>query len=369
MPHMAEDKVTVDAPEPNDTSSKPSTPHSKSGWDGKLRVNKQAILANPEALSDPEYSDDDAPPDIDVQHSRITSIPALRLERFPNLRRLGLRQNSIQNIELPESIAPQLEELELYDNLVKHIDGLEECKDLQSLDLSYNKLKHIKNLSNLKKLDHLYFVQNRLSKIENLEELVNLTYLELGANRIREIAGLETLTKLEHLWLGQNKITELKGLSTLSNLRTLSIQANRITSLSGIETLPQLTELYVSDNQIPSLEPLRQNTKLEILDFQPNPISSLAGLEDMPELENVWASNCQVSDFREIERVLRDKEKLEEVYFEGNPVQRSGPVLYRNKVRLALPQVTKIDAGKSEFDMITLGDGDTDSSAVYVKAT
>ncbi|KAI7667561.1 L domain-like protein, partial [Hortaea werneckii] len=225
---MAEDKITVDAPEPSDAPSKPSTPHSKSGWDGKLRVNKQATLANPEALSDPEYSDDDAPPicwmtkirvqrqvissgphlqmittdhfqDIDVQHSRITSIPALRLERFPNLRRLGLRQNSIQNIELPESIAPQLEELELYDNLVKHIAGLEECKELQSLDLSYNKLKHIKNLSNLKKLDHLYFVQNRLSKIENLEELVNLTYLELGANRIREIAGLETLTKLEHL--------------------------------------------------------------------------------------------------------------------------------------------------------------------------
>ncbi|KAK3718213.1 protein phosphatase regulatory subunit Sds22 [Vermiconidia calcicola] len=48
--------------EPNGSSSKPSTPHSKSGWDGKLRVNKQAILANPEALSDPEYSDEDAPP-------------------------------------------------------------------------------------------------------------------------------------------------------------------------------------------------------------------------------------------------------------------------------------------------------------------
>jgi protein phosphatase 1 regulatory subunit 7 len=36
--------------------------HSKSGWDGKLRVNKQATLANPEALTDPEYSDEDAPP-------------------------------------------------------------------------------------------------------------------------------------------------------------------------------------------------------------------------------------------------------------------------------------------------------------------
>ena len=29
------------------------------GWDGKLRVEKQVILSNPEALSDPEYSDSD----------------------------------------------------------------------------------------------------------------------------------------------------------------------------------------------------------------------------------------------------------------------------------------------------------------------
>jgi protein phosphatase 1 regulatory subunit 7 len=46
----------------NGNASKPNTPHSRSGWDGKLRVNKQATLANPEALSDPEYSDEDAPP-------------------------------------------------------------------------------------------------------------------------------------------------------------------------------------------------------------------------------------------------------------------------------------------------------------------
>lgn len=29
------------------------------GWDGKLRVPKSTTLANPEALSDPEYSDED----------------------------------------------------------------------------------------------------------------------------------------------------------------------------------------------------------------------------------------------------------------------------------------------------------------------
>ena len=34
-------------------------PRNSKGWDGKLRVPKTAVLANPEALSDPEYSDED----------------------------------------------------------------------------------------------------------------------------------------------------------------------------------------------------------------------------------------------------------------------------------------------------------------------
>jgi protein phosphatase 1 regulatory subunit 7 len=36
-----------------------SGPRNSKGWDGKLRMPKTATLANPEALSDPEYSDDE----------------------------------------------------------------------------------------------------------------------------------------------------------------------------------------------------------------------------------------------------------------------------------------------------------------------
>ena len=32
------------------------------GWDGKLRVEKKAVVTNADALSDPECSDEDAPP-------------------------------------------------------------------------------------------------------------------------------------------------------------------------------------------------------------------------------------------------------------------------------------------------------------------
>ena len=32
------------------------------GWDGKLRVDRRAVVSNAEILSDPEHSDEDAPP-------------------------------------------------------------------------------------------------------------------------------------------------------------------------------------------------------------------------------------------------------------------------------------------------------------------
>lgn len=64
-------------------------------------------------------------------------------------------------------------------------------------------------------------------------------------------------------------------------------------------------------------------------------------------LEELWGSNNQLASFEEVERQLRDKEELKTVYFEGNPLQMKAPALYRNKVRLAIPQIMQIDA--SEF--------------------
>jgi len=37
----------------------PKSARSSTGWDGKLRIEKKLELVNPEALSDPEYSDEE----------------------------------------------------------------------------------------------------------------------------------------------------------------------------------------------------------------------------------------------------------------------------------------------------------------------
>ena len=51
-----------------------------------------------------------------------------------------------------------------------------------------------------------------------------------------------------------------------------------------------------------------------------------------------------IISFEEVERELADKNELNTVYFEMNPLQLKNPALYRNKIRLALPQIQQIDA-------------------------
>ncbi len=215
MPASDSPQERNSSPQPKPSPSKPFL--DSKGWDGKLRQpskettssstnpNRKAILSNPEALTDPEYSDPDAPPpdllpadedllddcsedstDIDLVHCRISSILSLQLSRFPAVERLCLRQNAISSIQFPEGFGQNLQDLDLYDNLIKHVHGLEGfCESLESLDLSFNKIKHIQGVERLNKLRDLYFVQNRIHKIEGLDSLGKLRMLELAANRIR----------------------------------------------------------------------------------------------------------------------------------------------------------------------------------------
>lgn len=103
----------------------------------------------------------------------------------------------------------------------------------------------------------------------------------------------------------------------------------------------------MSHNAITDLSGLEENTSLRVLDFSNNQVSKLEHLSHLKNLEELWASNNQLSSFDEVERELRDKENLQTVYFEGNPLQTRAPALYRNKVRLAIPHIMQVDASKS----------------------
>lgn len=133
----------------------------------------------------------------------------------------------------------------------------------------------------------------------------------------------------------------------LTNIRLLSIQSNRLTEISGLSSLVNLEELYISHNALTKISGLESNVNLHIIDISNNEISHLENISHLTHLEELWASSNQLASFGEIERELKDKKELETVYFEGNPLQFKGPAVYRNKVRLMLPQIKQIDASKT----------------------
>ena len=135
-----------------------------------------------------------------------------------------------------------------------------------------------------------------------------------------------------------------QNISSLSNLKILSLQSNRLPKISGLSQLVNLEELYVSHNLLSEISGLDRNMNLRVLDISNNKVTNLARLAHLHNLKELWASSNQLASFDEVERELATKESLKTVYFEGNPLQTKNPVLYRNKIRLALPQIQQIDA-------------------------
>lgn len=287
---------------------------------------------------------------VDLVHLKILALEDLNLFRFKNLKRLFLRQNLIESIaELEVLPLENMEEIDLYDNRIKHISkSVNLFPNLKTLDLSFNKIKNIKNIDRLTKLENLYFVQNKISTIDNLSTLTNLKNLELGGNRIKEIGehDLEGLDNLEEIWLGKNLITKLNNLQYLKSLKILSIQSNKLKKIEGLETLENLEELYLSHNFITSIEGLEKNTKLTTLDITSNKITKIENLRHLQNLTDLWASFNQIDQpFESLKEELGHLANFDTIYLEGNPIQTNNPTQYRRKLILNLgPSLQKIDA-------------------------
>ncbi|EIW83980.1 L domain-like protein [Coniophora puteana RWD-64-598 SS2] len=287
--------------------------------------------------------------ELELVHSRISSLNHLRLERFAkHLKKLCLRQNQISELDPATfSLLTELEELDLYDNKVKHVgQAIDKLSKLSVLDLSFNLIRQVPDgLSSLSSLHTVFFVQNKISKISGLDSVGRtLRSLELGGNRIRFIENLDSLVNLEELWLGKNKITKLQNLSSLKSLKILSIQSNRIKKIEGLDGLSNLQELYLSHNGVERLEGLDNNPQLRTLDVGNNFIPEIENVSHLTSLEELWLNNNKIDSLQALEPQLKKTETLETIYLEGNPCQQTERAAYRRKIIIALPQVTQIDA-------------------------
>lgn len=101
-----------------------------------------------------------------------------------------LRSCLIKSMNGIESLVG-LQKLEIYDNQLQAISGLDRLENLLVLDISYNGIRDMSPVCVCKKLQKLYIAQNKLRSISGLDSLTDLKLLDLGANRIRVRCALE----------------------------------------------------------------------------------------------------------------------------------------------------------------------------------
>lgn len=106
-------------------------------------------------------------------------------------------------------------------NDIKKIENLQDNPYLEHLDLSYNQIEIIENLDGLN-LHKLNLMNNRIKLITGLDQLINLIELNLSKNQISRLKGLQSMVNLRYLYLSSNLISRAKQVAYISELPYLT---------------------------------------------------------------------------------------------------------------------------------------------------
>jgi len=269
------------------------------------------------------------------------------LEPLAQLAHVSFRSGFIRKPSGLAHLAKTLKVLELYENRLRSLEGVECLEELETLDVSYNRLGTMEAqfLAPIgAHLTKLYMAENNLAEIsvDALRPMVNLKLLDLGGNNLRLLQGLDTLVNLEEAWLGKNKITKIEGLGALTKLKRLSLQSNRLRKIEGLETLTALEELYLSDQGIAEIQGLDALQRLNTLDLTNNQLTSTKGLPWLPLLTDLWLAANQIASFDDVDRLVPVVPVVETLHLERNPI--ADDFEYRKYLKRTLPTLHYIDA-------------------------
>lgn len=177
--------------------------------------------------------------------------------------------------------------LNLSQNQITSIQGLNNLSNLNILDLSMNLIEKIENLDGLADLEQLLLYGNRIRIIENLDGISNLKILKINNNRLLSIneLALYDLHSLEVLNAANNIIDLdelencIKTIMTLANLREVSLYGNLVTDdptykfrfsdhtnlskLDGLELKPAIKQKFQDMKKDYEIDKLVEFTKEE----------------------------------------------------------------------------------------------------------
>ncbi|MBC1605506.1 hypothetical protein HCJ39_12360 [Listeria rocourtiae] len=228
--------------------------------------------------------------DLNIPYNKIKSIEGIG--RLPVLKNLYLQGNQISDIGMLENT--NIRNLNMYDNQITSLNGVEKLSELTQLDVGKNQIKDIAPLKTLTNLTILRLNSNQITDITPIKSFVNLTRLELFANKLTSFSVLATLTGLESLDVTETGIDELTYVSKLDKLSYLKANRNKLSDVKPMQALAGLKYLNVAENTISDVTPIRNLVKLEELNISFNAISDISSLEKLSAMQNFYAQGQSI---------------------------------------------------------------------------
>uniref|UniRef100_K3X2D6 Protein phosphatase 1 regulatory subunit 7 n=1 Tax=Globisporangium ultimum (strain ATCC 200006 / CBS 805.95 / DAOM BR144) TaxID=431595 RepID=K3X2D6_GLOUD len=182
---------------------------------------------------------------------------------------------------IPGTIFTNVRELNLENNQISDISGLETLPKLRILNLNRNRIDKLlptssastytipeeldgKGILACLHLEQLYLAYNQINDMT----MLGLQFLdELKGNSIVFLAGLDNSTELRELRLDKNRIRQLDATSTIAlhQLRILSMEDNGLKSLANFNNLLSLKALDLSNNRLVDLDEVEKLASIPTL--------------------------------------------------------------------------------------------------------
>lgn len=216
------------------------------------------------------------------------------LARLPSLATLTVSKCALNDDTLAQiNACSQLTNLNISYNQITSLDAISELTYLEHLDASNNEISSVAAVE-YPALISLNLSNNWLSDLSGIETFSSLTSLDVSGNLISDLTPITKLSELIELRLANNSPNNIKSLSSLKKLVSLDISGCGLASLSIVNNFPALTCLSASDNEIASLSTFKK--QVDELYINKNPLVDLSPLKDQKNLQTLEVVGTQVKD-------------------------------------------------------------------------
>jgi hypothetical protein len=271
-----------------------------------------------------------------------SSMDFSSFSRVPNLHSLSLTNCSLVSFTEIGGANPFLKELSLTSNQLELID----CSHLPSLrfiDMSHNRLSSIHGLTLSLELLELNLDENRIARIGGLDGCGRLQRLTIDGNLLISSIGVAKLHDLQHLSLAENHLPMINGLDMCHLLQYVNVQQNNLQECISLSNHVLLRELDLSGNSISHIGSIEGAwlPLLQTLNLSNNCITELNSLTCCVMLSSLDLRCNSIYDFPGFLQSLRGCYFLRNLYIDGNPITYEPKLKYH--VMKALPNLTSLD--------------------------